>query len=85
MGGFFSDLLTSTFDPRYGMLGRPVSGALRSALDIGSQMDPFKYKLKEFPNPKLTMILDSFLNKLFTFTLHEYYEYWNKPNEEGKI
>ena len=43
MGGFFSDLLTSTFDPRYGMLGRPVSGALRSALDIGSQMDPFKY------------------------------------------
>lgn len=38
-----SDLFTNTFDPKYGILGRPVSGALRSALDIGASVDPFKY------------------------------------------
>lgn len=40
--GFFSDMFYNTFDPKYGFLGRPASGALRSIIDFGATLDPLK-------------------------------------------
>lgn len=64
-----SDLFTNTFDPKYGFLGRPVSGALRSGIDFARdlprQMAPIATPWldpKNFePDPGTTKLLDDLL------------------------